>query len=192
MTSPESLKALVKAQLVALGEDPQREGLLKTPQRVARCLEFLTSGYRANLQEVLNDAIFEEPEANEMVVVRDIEVYSLCEHHLLPFLGKAHVAYLPRGKVVGLSKIPRILEVYARRLQVQERLTIQVAKALQGVLEPEGVGVIIEARHLCMMMRGVQKQASLATTSCMLGRFQSDAKTRAEFLELSGRRPIAW
>ena len=151
-------------------------------------MRFLTSGYQVDMERLLNQAVFDEPGADEMVVVRDVEVFSLCEHHLLPFIGKAHVAYLPAGKIVGLSKIPRIIDAFARRLQVQERLTIQIAHAIEEALQPKGVGVIIEARHLCMMMRGVEKQNSLATTSCMLGRFKSDAKTRAEFLNLTGRR----
>ncbi|RMG12318.1 MAG: GTP cyclohydrolase I FolE [Planctomycetota bacterium] len=185
------LEAHVRDLLEELGEDSARDGLLRTPHRVAQSLRFLTSGYGASLEEVLNDAIFDVPGSDEMVVVRDIEIYSLCEHHLLPFFGKAHVAYIPSGKVVGLSKIPRIVDVFARRLQVQERLTIQVAQALQEALQPLGVGIVIEARHLCMMMRGVEKQNSSATTSCMLGQFKKDAKTRAEFLNLTGRHPVA-
>ena len=159
-----------------------REGLVKTPERVASSLRFLTSGYDKRVEEVLNGALFVE-NYDEMVVVRDIELYSLCEHHMVPFFGKAHVGYLPRGKVVGLSKIPRVVDMFARRLQVQERLTSQIAKALHEVLTPRGVGVVIEAQHLCMMMRGVEKQNSRATTSCMLGLFRSDARTRSEFLD---------
>ncbi len=156
---------------------------------MAKSLEFLTSGYRESVEEVVGEGVFNE-DGDEMVVVRDVELYSLCEHHILPFTGKAHVAYLPDGKIVGLSKIPRIIDVFARRLQVQERLTTQVANALQEVLQPKGVAVVIEAHHMCMMMRGVQKQNSFATTSCMLGYFKRDSKTRAEFLNLIGRRPL--
>jgi len=184
----EALGALVRQQLELLGEDPEREGLLRTPHRVARSLQFLTQGYEQDLDAILNRAIFSADGADEMVVVRDIEFYSLCEHHMLPFIGKAHVAYLPQGKIVGLSKIPRIVDMFARRLQVQERLTVQIAQAIESVLDPAGVGVILEARHFCMMMRGVQKQDSSTTTSCMLGRFKSDAKTRSEFLDLTSRR----
>jgi GTP cyclohydrolase I len=167
--------------LAAIGEDPTREGLEKTPARAATSIRFLTQGYQMSLEEILNEAVFEE-ECDEMVVVKDIELYSLCEHHMLPFVGKAHVAYVPDGKIVGLSKIPRIVDMYSRRLQVQERLTVEVATAIDNAIEPKGVAVVIEAAHLCMMMRGVQKQNSKAVTSCMLGRFKSDARTRAEFL----------
>lgn len=180
---------LVRSLLANLGEDPAREGLLKTPDRVAKSLAFLTSGYRKDLGEVLNEAVFHEG-GDEMVVVRDVELYSMCEHHMLPFFGKAHVAYIPDGKIIGLSKIPRLVDVFARRLQVQERLTVQVANALQEALTPKGVAVVIEAKHLCMMMRGVEKQNSFASTSCMLGHFKSDPKTRAEFLNLIGRRAV--
>ena len=173
----------ITAILRHLGEDPGREGLLKTPQRMRESLEFLTAGYRQNLAEIVNGALFEEA-ADEMIAVCSIEMYSLCEHHMLPFVGKAHVAYLPKGKVIGLSKLPRIVDMYARRLQVQERMTTQIAKALMDVLQPQGVGVVIEADHFCMRMRGVEKQSSYAVTSCMLGRFRSDARTRAEFLNL--------
>jgi len=183
------LESFVRGTLEELGEDPQREGLVRTPHRVAKSLRFLTSGYQQEVGEVLNDALFAAEGADEMVLVRSIELYSLCEHHMLPFFGKAHVAYLPGDRIVGLSKVARVVDVFARRLQVQERLTVQVAKALEEVLEPKGVGVIIEARHLCMMMRGVQKQNSYTTTSCMLGRFKSDSKTRSEFLHLTGRCP---
>jgi GTP cyclohydrolase I len=182
------LKRTVEQQLSLLGEDPSRPGLDRTPARVARALQFLTSGYRQDLTRLVNDAIFEEPN-QEMILVRDIEVYSLCEHHMLPFFGKAHVAYVPDGRIIGLSKVPRIVDAFARRLQVQERLTEQIAAALDGALKPKGVGVIIEARHLCMMMRGVEKQNSSATTSAMLGIFRTDPKTRSEFLELSRRCP---
>lgn len=169
-----------------MGEDPRREGLRLTPDRVAASWKHLAAGYRQDPVAVLNDAIFEEP-CNEMVIVREIELYSLCEHHLLPFFGRCHVAYLPKGRILGLSKIARLVDVFARRLQVQERLTAQIAQALQDALDPLGVGVMIEARHLCMMMRGVEKQNSLAVTSCMLGAFRDDPKTRAEFVELVGR-----
>jgi GTP cyclohydrolase I len=178
---------LVRAQLAALGENPTREGLQKTPERVAKAMSFLTSGYRTDPEKMLNGALFSS-ESEEMVLVRDIELYSLCEHHLLPFFGKAHIAYLPKGKIIGLSKLPRIVDMYARRLQVQERLTTQIANEVQRLLLPHGVAVVIEARHLCMMMRGVEKQNSCATTSAMLGTFQSDPKTRMEFLELIRHR----
>ncbi len=178
---------LVRAQLSALGENPTREGLQKTPERVAKAMSFLTSGYRTDPEKMLNGALFSS-ESEEMVLVRDIELYSLCEHHLLPFFGKAHIAYLPKGKIIGLSKLPRIVDMYARRLQVQERLTTQIANEVQRLLLPHGVAVVIEARHLCMMMRGVEKQNSCATTSAMLGTFQSDSKTRMEFLELIRHR----
>jgi GTP cyclohydrolase I len=169
-----------------LGEDPERNGLLNTPSRVARSLAFLTSGYAIDPREVVGDALF-EAEYDEMVVVRDVEVYSLCEHHLLPFFGRVHIAYLPSEKIVGLSKLARLAEVFARRLQVQERLTTEIATAINDILEPRGVGVVMEARHLCMMMRGVEKQESAAVTSCMLGRFRTDARTRGEFLSLIGK-----
>ncbi len=182
-TAPSPLSALVETLLEQLGEDPKREGLLKTPDRVARSMRFLTQGYQDNLDEVVNGAIFHEP-CDEMVVVKDIEFYSMCEHHLLPFYGRMHIAYIPDGRVIGLSKLPRITEMYARRLQVQERLTNQVAEAVSRVLKPKGVAVISEAAHLCMMMRGVAKQASTATTSCMLGAFREDPRTRSEILSL--------
>ncbi len=182
-TAPSPLSALVETLLEQLGEDPKREGLLKTPDRVARSMRFLTQGYQENLDEVVNGAIFHEP-CDEMVVVKDIEFYSMCEHHLLPFYGRMHIAYIPDGRVIGLSKLPRITEMYARRLQVQERLTNQVAEAVSRVLKPKGVAVISEAAHLCMMMRGVAKQASTATTSCMLGAFREDPRTRSEILSL--------
>jgi GTP cyclohydrolase I len=175
---------LVHRQLELLGEDPDREGLLKTPSRVAASLEWLTSGYRMDPLDAVGDALFEESHEN-MVMVRDIELYSLCEHHMLPFYGKAHVAYIPNGKIVGLSKLPRIVDVFARRLQVQERLTEQIAEALSDILEPRGVGVVIEAQHLCMMMRGVQKQNSVTITSAVRGVFRDDAGTRDEFLRLA-------
>jgi GTP cyclohydrolase I len=183
----EPLEPLVRTLLAEVGEDPAREGLANTPSRVARSLRFLLSGYGQRVDSLVNGAIFEEP-YSEMVVVRDIEVYSLCEHHLLPFFGKAHVAYLPNGRIIGLSKIPRLVDMFARRLQVQERLTTEIAAALQTVLEPEGVGVVIEATHLCMAMRGVAKQNSSAVTSSLTGAFRTDEKSRNEFLSLIGRR----
>jgi len=169
-----------------LGEDPGREGLLRTPQRVADSLLFLTSGYEQTLDDIVGRAVFAEP-YEEMVLVKDIELYSLCEHHMLPFFGKAHVAYLPRGRVIGLSKVARVVDMFARRLQVQERLTTQIAEAIDEVLQPYGVAVVIDAAHLCMMMRGIQKQNSQTLTSCMLGSFRDDEKSRAEFLELIRR-----
>jgi GTP cyclohydrolase I len=179
--------AAVREQLVLLGEDPDRDGLLKTPERVARAMAFLTRGYQDDLAGVVGDAIFAE-EHHNMVMVRDIELYSLCEHHLLPFFGKAHVAYIPNGRIVGLSKLPRIVDHFARRLQVQERLTEQVAAAVEEVIEPLGVGVVIEAYHLCMMMRGVEKQNSRTITSALRGVFRDDARTREEFLALAHAR----
>jgi GTP cyclohydrolase I len=169
--------------LESVGEDPERQGLLRTPHRAARAFEFLTNGYRQSLDAVVNDAIFDS-EASEIVLVKDIELYSLCEHHLLPFVGKAHVAYIPNGKVIGLSKVARIVDVFARRLQIQENLTVQIADALMKTLHPAGVAVVIEAKHLCMMMRGVEKQNSVMKTSCLLGSFKEDARTRGEFLSL--------
>ena len=177
------LEKITHDLLNEIGEDPEREGLLRTPHRVAKAWRFIAKGYEQSLHEVLNDAIFED-ECSEMVVVRDIEFFSMCEHHMLPFFGKAHVAYIPMGKVIGLSKIPRILEMYSRRLQIQERITHQVAEALNELLDPAGVAVILEGRHLCMQMRGVEKQNSFATTSAMLGEFHDDAETRAEFLSI--------
>jgi GTP cyclohydrolase I len=177
----------VDEMLRLLGEDPEREGLVHTPQRVAESLRFLTGGYAQSLDDVVGGAVFAEP-YQEMVLVKDIELYSLCEHHLLPFFGKAHVAYLPNGRILGLSKLARIVDIYARRLQVQERLTTQVAEAVDEVLRPHGVAVVVEAAHMCMMMRGVQKQNSQTLTSCMLGSFRDDEKSRAEFLELIRRR----
>ncbi len=182
----EKLEGIVEKMLAEMGEDTAREGLLQTPRRVAKALEFLTSGYRQDVQKVLNGAIFSE-RYSEMVIVKDIDFYSMCEHHMLPFFGRAHIAYIPNGKIVGLSKIPRIVEVFSRRLQVQERLTRQIADTLYDAVNPDGVGVVMEARHMCMMMRGVEKQNSSATTSAMLGVFRDDVKTRQEFLTLIGR-----
>ena len=176
---------LVRRQLELLGEDPDREGLLRTPSRVATSLAWLTRGYEMDVHHVVNGALFEAEGASNMVMVRDIELYSLCEHHMLPFYGKAHIAYIPNGKIVGLSKLPRIVEVFARRLQVQERLTEQIAGALDEVLSPMGVGVVVEAYHLCMMMRGVEKQNSKTITSAVRGLFRSDQRTREEFLTLA-------
>ena len=175
---------LVRRQIELLGEDPNREGLLRTPGRVAASMTFLMQGYASTAEEVIGDGIFEEAHDN-MIMVRDIELYSMCEHHMLPFFGKAHIAYIPNGRIVGLSKIPRIVDVFARRLQVQERLTEQIAQALCSVLNPRGVGVVIEAYHLCMMMRGVQKQNSKTITSALTGAFRDDPKTRDEFLRLA-------
>ena len=183
-----ALAPLVRTLLAGLGEDPDREGLQKTPERVEKAMRFLTRGYDQDPAEVLNQALFTVT-YDEMVVVKDIDLYSLCEHHLLPFHGKAHVAYLPNGKVVGLSKIPRLVDIYARRLQVQERLTVEIAEAIQSAVRPRGVGVIIEAVHFCMMMRGVEKQNSVAVTSCMLGAFREQLQTREEFLSLVRNRP---
>ena len=177
------MEELVEQMLEQLGEDPRREGLLQTPRRVAKAFQFLTRGYSQDVHEVLNGAVFQE-KYNEMVIVKDIDFFSMCEHHMLPFYGRAHVAYIPNGKILGLSKIPRIVEVFSRRLQVQERMTQQIADTLYETLNPDGVGVVIEARHMCMMMRGVEKQNSLATTSAMLGSFRDDVKTRQEFLTL--------
>jgi len=179
-----SLEMVVRRELELIGEDPQREGLLRTPNRVAKAITWLTRGYGLDAASVIGDALFEETHES-MVMVRDIEVYSLCEHHMLPFFGRAHIAYIPKGRIVGLSKLPRIVEVYARRLQVQERLTEQIAEAIENVLEPYGVGVVIEAQHLCMMMRGVEKQNSKTITSAVRGTFRSDAKTRDEFFRLA-------
>ena len=181
------LRDLVREMLGRLGEDPERQGLRKTPDRVADSLRWLMRGYGQSVREVIGDAIFDEGHHN-MVIVKDIEVYSMCEHHMLPFFGKIHVAYIPNGRILGLSKVPRIVEVFARRLQVQERLTDQVATALQEVLEPEGVGVVCEAYHLCMMMRGVEKQNSKTITSALRGAFKDDSKTREEFLSLAYSR----
>ncbi len=178
---------LVRHQLALLGEDPDREGLVRTPERVAKAMDFLTGGYAMTLDDVVGRALFEEEHEN-MVMVRDIELYSLCEHHMLPFFGKAHVAYIPDGRIVGLSKLPRLVDVFARRLQVQERLTEQIADAIEEVLAPAGAGVVIEAYHLCMMMRGVEKQNSRTITSALRGVFRDDARTREEFLALAHAR----
>jgi len=177
------LRDHVRALLAGIGEDPGREGLLKTPERVEKALQFLTQGYHQSEQAILNDALFTVG-YDEMVIIKDIDVFSLCEHHLLPFFGKAHVAYLPNGKVVGLSKVPRLVDMFARRLQVQERLTVQIAEAIRDHVRPRGVGVVIEAMHFCMIMRGVEKQNSVAVTSCMLGAFRDQLQTREEFLSL--------
>ena len=178
------MEDIIRQLLTALGEDPTRDGLKETPRRVAKSFDFLTSGYRTDLDDVINKALF-DVEYSEMVIVRDIDFYSLCEHHMLPFFGKCHVAYLPSKKVIGLSKLPRIVDMFARRLQVQERLTEQIAQAIQDVLQPEGVGVVIECEHLCMMMRGVEKQNSRTITSALKGSFKTDPATRDEFLRLA-------
>jgi GTP cyclohydrolase I len=180
----ENMAALVRKQLELLGEDPERDGLAKTPERVARSLAWLTRGYALDAKSVIGDALF-DVDSEGMVMVRDIELYSLCEHHMLPFYGKVHIAYIPKGRVVGLSKLARLVEVFARRLQVQERLTEQIAQALEDVLSPQGVGVVIEASHLCMMMRGVEKQNSKTITSALRGCFRDDGRTRDEFLRLA-------
>jgi|TARA_B100000686_G_scaffold57626_1_gene61833 GTP cyclohydrolase I len=177
------VKTAIEVLLAEIGEDAERDGLVRTPERVAKSLEFLTSGYSQDIEAVLNGALF-SVDYSEMVIVKDIDFYSLCEHHLLPFFGKCHIAYLPRDRVVGLSKIPRLVDVFSRRLQIQERLTNQIAQIIEETLTPLGVGVVVEASHLCMLMRGVEKQNSFALTSAMLGAFRDDARTRMEFLEL--------
>jgi GTP cyclohydrolase I len=183
MSEGRPIRESVREILAALGEDPAREGIEKTPERVEKALQFLTQGYRQDADSLLNEALF-TVNYDEMVIIKDIELFSLCEHHLLPFFGKAHVAYIPKGKVVGLSKIPRLVDMFARRLQVQERLTVQIAEAIQEKIQPRGVGVVVEAMHLCMIMRGVEKQHSVAVTSCMLGAFRDRIQTREEFLAL--------
>jgi GTP cyclohydrolase I len=178
-----SFEELVREMLVRLGEDPKREGLVRTPDRVQRAMEYLTRGYKEDPDAMLKGALFTVT-YDEMVIVKDVEMFSLCEHHMLPFFGKVHVAYIPNGKVIGLSKIPRLIEIFSRRLQIQERLTTQIAESIQKAIEPQGVGVVVEARHLCMMMRGVDKQHSSAVTSAMLGCFREEQETRTEFLSL--------
>ena len=182
-----SFEELVREMLVRLGEDPEREGLLRTPARVHKAFEFLTRGYNEDPETMLKNALF-TVSYDEMVIVKDVEMFSLCEHHMLPFFGKVHVAYIPNGKVIGLSKIPRLIEIFSRRLQIQERLTTQIAETIQKVIQPQGVGVVIEARHLCMMMRGVEKQHSSTVTSAMLGVFKTQLQTRNEFLSLVRRQ----
>ena len=177
------METLIRQMLAELGENPDREGLLDTPKRVEQSLRFLTSGYHADVDQVLNDALF-NVDYSEMVIVKDIDFYSLCEHHILPFFGKCHVAYIPRERVIGLSKIPRLVEVFARRLQIQERMTNEIARTIEAKIDPLGVAVVIEATHLCMAMRGVEKQNSFAVTSAMLGAFRNSSRTRMEFLEL--------
>jgi GTP cyclohydrolase I len=181
--SSASTQELLRELLVRLGEDPERDGLLRTPERMQKALEYLTKGYHEDPDAILQRALFDVT-YDEMVIVKDVEMFSLCEHHLLPFFGKVHVAYIPNGKVVGLSKVPRVIDIFARRLQVQERLTVQIAETIQNAIQPQGVGVVVEARHLCVMMRGVEKQHSAAVTSHMLGSFRSSDKTREEFLSL--------
>jgi GTP cyclohydrolase I len=182
-----TFEELVREILVRLGEDPEREGLLRTPERIHKAYQFLTKGYQEDPEKLLRGALF-TVSYDEMVIVKDVEMFSLCEHHMLPFFGKVHVAYIPNGKVIGLSKIPRLIEMFSRRLQIQERLTTQIAETIQKVIEPQGVGVVIEARHLCMMMRGVEKQHSAAVTSSMLGVFRDEEETRTEFLSLIRNR----
>jgi GTP cyclohydrolase I len=182
-----SYEELVREMIVRLGEDPDREGLERTPARVEKAMQFLVQGYQEDPEVLLREALF-TVSYDEMVIVKDIEMFSLCEHHLLPFFGKVHVAYIPNGKVIGLSKIPRLIEAFSRRLQIQERLTTQIAEAIQNTIEPQGVGVVVEARHLCMMMRGVEKQHSSAVTSSMLGSFRNEVETRTEFLSLIRQR----
>ncbi len=183
-----SFEELMREILVRLGEDPEREGLVRTPARVHKAFEYLTKGYHEDPEALLKNALF-TVDYDEMVIVKDVEMFSLCEHHMLPFFGKVHVAYIPKRRVIGLSKIPRLIEMYSRRLQIQERLTTQIAETIQKTIEPQGVGVVIEARHLCMMMRGVEKQHSAAVTSSMLGCFREEQETRNEFLSLIRQRP---
>jgi len=181
------VQELVRELLIEIGEDPQREGLVRTPERVAKAWEFLTQGYRNNLDQIINNAVFQS-EANNMIIARDIEVFSLCEHHMLPFYGRCHIGYIATDRVLGVSKLARIMDFYARRLQIQERLTRQIARAVSDAVGAEGVGVVIEAKHLCMVMRGVEKQNSVMTTSSVLGSFHNDQATRMEFLDLINRR----
>ena len=181
------VEELVRELLIEIGEDPDREGLIKTPERYAKAMEFLTKGYSENAEKIINNAIFSS-EANNMIICRDIEVYSLCEHHMLPFFGRCHVGYVAKDKVLGVSKIARIVEMYARRLQIQERLTVQIAEEIKRAVDAEGVGVVMECQHLCMMMRGVEKQNSLMTTSSVLGTFRKNLATREEFLNLLNRK----
>jgi GTP cyclohydrolase I len=187
MSDPGSIHDHIRAVLAGIGEDPEREGLKRTPERVEKALKFLTQGYAQDVKTLLNNALF-TVEYDEMVIIKDIDVYSLCEHHLLPFYGKAHVAYIPNGKVLGLSKVPRLVDMFARRLQVQERLTVQIADAITEAISPKGVGVVIEAMHFCMLMRGVEKQNSVAVTSSMRGAFRDQQQTRNEFLSLIKKR----
>ena len=185
----DKIELITKQLLEEIGEDPNREGLIKTPNRVSKAWSFFSKGYKQDLNRIINDAIFEE-DAKDMVIVRDIEFFSLCEHHLIPFFGKAHVGYIPNGKVIGLSKIPRIIDMFSRRLQVQERLTHQIADAINSVLNPKGVSVVMEGRHMCMQMRGVEKQNSFTSTSAMSGQFKKSAETRSEFLSIINRRTV--
>jgi GTP cyclohydrolase I len=189
MKDHNNLKEITRSLLKEIGEDPNRDGLLKTPERVAKAWDFFSQGYDTDIQSIVNGAIFEE-DCSEMVVVRDIEFFSMCEHHLIPFFGRCHVGYLPNKKIIGLSKIPRIVDAFAQRLQVQERLTGQVAETLMDILDPNGVGVVMEGRHLCMQMRGVEKQNSFATTSAMFGQFRDSAETRSEFLNIINRTVV--
>ena len=183
------IEKITKNLILEIGENPDREGLIKTPSRVAKSWEFFSKGYNQNIDDIINGAIFKE-DARDMVIVRDIEFFSLCEHHLLPFFGKAHVGYIPNGKVIGLSKIPRLIDMYSRRLQVQERLTHQIADSIKKALDPKGIAVVMEGRHMCMQMRGVEKQNSFASTSAMFGQFKKSAETRSEFLDIISRNKI--
>ena len=189
MTNHDTLEEITRNLLKEIGENPDREGLLKTPYRVAKTWELFSKGYNQNLEDIINNAIFKE-DAKDMIIVRDVEFFSLCEHHLLPFFGKAHVGYIPSGKIVGLSKIPRIIDMFARRLQVQERLTHQIADAIMNAIDPLGVAVVMEGRHMCMQMRGVEKQNSFASTSAMLGQFRKSSETRSEFLSIINRTVV--
>ena len=183
------IEQLTKELIIEIGEDPNREGLLKTPHRAAKAWEFFSKGYRQDINKIINEAIFEE-DSKDLVIVRDIEFFSLCEHHLIPFFGRAHVGYIPDGKVIGLSKIPRLVDMFSRRLQVQERLTNQIANSIQEVLKPKGVAVLMEGRHMCMQMRGVEKQNSLTSTSCMIGKLRESNATRSEFLSIINRDKV--